>query len=566
MANKVTAGTSGTNQKFNDPPEEFRKIMDFDRYVTNPSIPVDLPESFEWDPMKATLAFFADIRSKKIKPEDALTTLNMALLPFGKISREVISIIDVNNLLTNVESGKGLTRRYVFEEVNHFAIRYLTIATGLYLEKNVAEELASFLLLHFTIIVISDTDMLVMYDLVLGTYVEATDNLRRIIFTLFKTLAPNSWSMATEAKTLAILKRSARRLESTSFDRGYFSFRNHDLNLNTLLLEEHHPNHLTLIHSDIEPIKAKTPVFDNFASTTFNDDPDEITFLLEYFGSHVLSVQTGVINFFFSSGASGKSTVGFILKSLFGGATNFASVRASQLSGDFGLQPLIGKLGTFSDENDANEDISAVALKSIATGSVITVNRKHEKAINTVLRAKQTYVWNQIPRSEQTVGFSRRLLFLTFPNTFTPAQQDIHLNEKLAAEFDGILFLAIEALKGYVTRDNKFTESERMIADREAFFLIGRPVAAFITDTVTSKPGNKVTRAEVMSIYQEWLEQTGTAPQGTTIPRKFWAEFRNELSNELHLTLVEAKGSNGRYVADLSFNLPTTTHKESDND
>lgn len=132
--------------------------------------------------------------------------------------------------------------------------------------------------------------------------------------------------------------------------------------------------------------------------------------------------------FFHSTlGESGKGTLVEMIQHLFGeGSGAYCSIPLDQWGGpgnDFKLEPLLTALAVLVDENNVGEHLTFLAnLKSAVTGDRIPINRKGRRVLTVRFRGFIIQCVNALPSTKDKSGsFSRRLLFVPFPKSFTGA-------------------------------------------------------------------------------------------------------------------------------------------------
>src|SRR5690606_10081655 len=157
-----------------------------------------------------------------------------------------------------------------------------------------------------------------------------------------------------------------------------------------------------------DPDAAEPQEWQRFLNSIWDDDPEAISTLQEWFG-YCLSPGTAQQKMALIVGPkrSGKGTIGRILTELLGGS----SVAAPTLSGlatNFGLQPLIGKslaiIGDARLSGRTDQAIITERLLQISGEDALTIDRKHQSAWTGRLSVRFVIMSNELPRLTDASG------------------------------------------------------------------------------------------------------------------------------------------------------------------
>lgn len=184
---------------------------------------------------------------------------------------------------------------------------------------------------------------------------------------------------------------------------------------------------------NFNPLRNTAPVYKNDDGTEWNiddwllslsDDPETAHLLLQVCGA-VLRPYAGweEILFLYSAvGRNGKGTFCALLREL-AGEGNYASISLKQMTRRFGLSQLLDVSAVITDENSvATEDIikDIENVKAITTGDHIQLERKYKNPVDFQYKGIVVQCLNNLPQfSDQTSSMKRRMLFVSFPKTFT---------------------------------------------------------------------------------------------------------------------------------------------------
>jgi putative DNA primase/helicase len=111
----------------------------------------------------------------------------------------------------------------------------------------------------------------------------------------------------------------------------------------------------------------------------------------------------------------------------------------------------------------------------------------------------------------QDDGIWRRLVLLRFGRTFTDAEKDPALEQKLLAERDGILRWMVEGAQKYLQDGLRL--SPRMKAELTTYRRESDLLGEFLADKTVPSPGSKTNQGLLFNEYREWCEkEAGVRP------------------------------------------------------
>lgn len=161
------------------------------------------------------------------------------------------------------------------------------------------------------------------------------------------------------------------------------------------------------------------------------------------------------------TGRNGKSTFLNVLMDLVGRG-NYSSISLDKFSNPFYVAGMDHKLVNIAEENDLKRVPSEIlgTLKGLSAGSSVEVSRKFEHAYSMLPTAKLVFAANNPPTFAGTEdALKSRMIIVPFDmkleehgETETTSTTDWQMNAKLREELSGILNLALEHLRNFVTR------------------------------------------------------------------------------------------------------------------
>ena len=248
-----------------------------------------------------------------------------------------------------------------------------------------------------------------------------------------------------------------------------------------------------------------------FLGQLWPDDPQSIATLQEWFG-YCLTLDTRQQKILMMVGPkrSGKGTIARVLRRLIG-ERNVAGPTLSSLSGDFGLQPLLGKsLAIIGDArlNGRDHSVQIERLLSISGEDSLSVGRKNMTAVEAKLDTRLMLLSNELPRFSDVSGaLASRMIILRLTRSWF-GMEDAGLFARLIPELPGILLWAIEGWHRLRARGHFVVpESSREI--QEELNDLTSPVGAFVRQCCDEGPGLQVPRNALYQAYQRWCQSEG---------------------------------------------------------
>jgi putative DNA primase/helicase len=121
------------------------------------------------------------------------------------------------------------------------------------------------------------------------------------------------------------------------------------------------------------------------------------------------------------------------------------------------------------------------------------------------------YSCNDIPRNygERNDAFYRRLIIIKFNKEVPPHKKDLELIDKLKDEADGILAWSIIGLKRLIKNQYQFNETDRTLAELNAYKLKNNNVLAFIAEACVVEVGAIASRSEMFDSYRAFCRDGG---------------------------------------------------------
>jgi len=257
-----------------------------------------------------------------------------------------------------------------------------------------------------------------------------------------------------------------------------------------------------------------------FLEELWPDERDVVEMLQEIFG-YVLIPDTSQQKIFMLVGParSGKGTIARVLTHLVG-KHNTCAPTLKSMSGDFGLEPLIGKqLAIISDLRlGPKTDQASVAenLLRISGEDMVSANRKYKRSWDGRLSVRFLIMTNELPRFADASGaLANRFVPLVMRKSFL-GHEDLGLLGEMLPELPGILNWSIEGWRRLRERCHfKLpSSSEDAIQHLED---LASPEAAFIRDECEFNTEAIISKQELYEAWRLWCVSRDVFPASMEI-------------------------------------------------
>lgn len=246
---------------------------------------------------------------------------------------------------------------------------------------------------------------------------------------------------------------------------GYINFNNGVLRIVDRTILPHSPEFgfNYVLPYDYNP-NADCPTFDKMMENVTLKDPQMTQLLLEYIGYAIsgLRANFGAKALILTGGGSnGKSTFLNVIKELVGRSC-YSAVSLSDMAKENHRYAMVGKLFNICEEAEEDELRKGTAVfKSIVTGAEMMVKRLYSDVVPMRIDAKLILSCNELPSSrENTYAIYRRMLIVPFRASFTGADIDKTMENRIRAEMSGIYNKVLDAYDKFIENNYVFTESE----------------------------------------------------------------------------------------------------------
>ena len=296
-----------------------------------------------------------------------------------------------------------------------------------------------------------------------------------------------------------------------------------------------------------ETLKGGTHIR-KYLDFSISDETDQQTFW-QYLG-YCMTTDTRFQKFLMikGKGGTGKSiAISFIQHIV--GTGNYSSMSLQNLNQRFYPTGLFGKLLNACADIPSTAMESVDIIKKAVVEDTLLYEKKGQDPTQFNSYAKLLFSANEMPLNldDKTNAYYRRLLVLDINRTIPEREKDARLKEKMCAESDYAIHMAMQALKKLYA-DNHFAESDHSKECIANLYRSADSVKAFTDDMLCHKSGEKMKRSDVYKIYEEYCEENGRTPHGKS---RFW-EYMSE------------KGFAIKRFSDGAYYFKDTAVKESD--
>ena len=166
-------------------------------------------------------------------------------------------------------------------------------------------------------------------------------------------------------------------------------------------------------------------------------------------------------------------------------------------------------------ESKLSDRILTMEKKKAVGEDTLIYEKKGQDAIHFHSYAKLLFSTNEMPQNleDKSDAFYRRLLILDMNRVVKSGEKDLHLKEKVQAESDYAIHMAMIALKN-LYEQGKFTESEHSKECVREVQRTSDSICAFIDESLVRAKGKRLKRSEVFHMYEEYCKENGRQGHG----------------------------------------------------
>jgi putative DNA primase/helicase len=345
-----------------------------------------------------------------------------------------------------------------------------------------------------------------------------------------------------------IMRRTYHKHEELDANINIINVKNGLYNIDLDCLLPHTPNYLSVNQKPITYVKDAKPkrFWKYLLEVLYSRDIRTATSAMAYTFHRDYIVE--VIFILHGLGANGKGVYTGILTALHG-PRNVSNVPLSDMLKDtFALSDMEGKDLNIDNELGGQTVKETAVLKRLTGGSrqPIRIQRKNQRAYDTILYSKLFFSANKIPESADTSNaYNRRMIIIPFPNTFEKASEDKQLTAKLTTdeEISGIFNVLMAELRR-IRRTKEVYVNEKTIEEKRAKYERAvHPIKAFFDEAVAedSQADAQISKSEFHKAYLKYCKKYA-------LPHEKYDYFCKIVKNQFDIkeTRVEIKDTGKR--------------------
>lgn len=302
-------------------------------------------------------------------------------------------------------------------------------------------------------------------------------------------------------------------LEAYDHQKRFLTLKNGLYDLNMEELVPHDPSVFTtnLLPYEFDP-DAVCPLWEKFLSDVFFGKQDVINFVKQAVGySFLKDIPTAALFLLIGEGSNGKSVFINTTTNLFG-EENVANVNLHQMSDEYYIQDLFGKMVNLSAESSYKKRIDTEIIKAAVAGDWISGRLPYKPPSKFKPYAKHFLSINKIPKNDDlSYGWERRIYPIEFNRLFAEKDADKQMTNKLKLELSGIFNWALEGYRSLRGQDYVFIESASINQAKQNYKTQSNSVHNFIASTLTKSTdsNNIISLKDVYDKYKNFCDSEG---------------------------------------------------------
>ena len=316
--------------------------------------------------------------------------------------------------------------------------------------------------------------------------------------------------------------------------------------------------HTPAVYSTIQiPCKwtgkmSETPVFVDYLTTLTNGNNAVARLLLQFTGvclSNVKGWRMKKSLFLVGDGDTGKSQLKSLVERLLGKG-NFIGADLSEIEARFGTGTIYGTRLAGSSDMSFMTVSELKTFKKITGGDSLFAEFKGQQGFEFTYSGLLWFCMNRLPKFGGDDGkwVYNRIMVVNCPNVIPPEKQDKQLLDKMYAERDGIIFLAVRALQKVIRNGYRFDEPETVTQAREDYMRNNNTVLSFFEECMIKRDGFRIgdnaTTGKIYKVYVAWCRDNNGGYAKTA------RDFRDDLCAYLGAAydeLTKRSGGNTYY-------------------
>ena len=287
--------------------------------------------------------------------------------------------------------------------------------------------------------------------------------------------------------------------------------------------------------------RSNAPVFVEYIKTLTNGDKDTARLLLQFIGvclSNIKGFRTKKSLFLVGDGDTGKSQLKSLVERLLGKG-NYIGIDLSDIEARFGTGAIYGTRLAGSSDMSFLTVSELKTFKKITGGDSLFAEFKGQQAFEFTYNGLLWFCMNRLPKFGGDDGkwVYNRIMVVNCPNVIPQEKQDKRLLDKMFAEKEGIIYMAVRGLQKVIRNGYRFDEPASVTQARENYMTQNNTVLSFFNECMTNREDGKVndgaTTGKIYKVYREWcIDNNGGFAKNAK-------EFRDTLCSYLGATYDE---------------------------
>ncbi len=280
--------------------------------------------------------------------------------------------------------------------------------------------------------------------------------------------------------------------------------------------------------------KAVCPTWLRFLKESTGDDADMIRFLQQWAGYSLTGdAREHALVFMYGPGGNGKSVAVNVLAGILGDYHVTAAMETFVASGGdkhpTDLAMLRGARLVTASETEEGRAWAESRIKQLTGGDRISARFMRQDFFTFLPAFKLTIIGNHMPVLRNVDEAARRRFNLV-PFTRKPDRPDQQLEEKLKAEWPGILRWMIDGCMDW--QRHGLVRPKSIVSATQDYFEAQDVVAQFLSDECDTDPSNSWKSETSATLFKAWSEYARAAGEGP-MTRKSFADMMQKRGFEL---------------------------------
>ena len=305
--------------------------------------------------------------------------------------------------------------------------------------------------------------------------------------------------------------------------------------------------------------RRETPVFGEYFKTLTDGNKDTARLLLQFMGACLSNIKGWRMKkslFLVGDGNTGKSQLKSLVEKILGKG-NYTGIDLSEIEARFGTGTIYGTRLAGSSDMSFMTVGELKAFKLLTGGDSVFAEFKGLPAFEYKYNGLLWFCMNRLPKFGGDDGkwVYDRIMVVSCPNVIPPEKQDKMLLEKMYAEREGIIYMAVKALQKVIKNGYFYDEPETVTQAREDYMRNNNTVLGFFEECMAERCGStirdKATTGKIYEVYRAWCCDNNSGFAKTA------KEFRETLADSLGTSFEEmTKRIHGnRYYTDYTLTL-----------